>query len=220
MRVQVKYFAAARERAGREEESLVLVEGTTVRGALAALGRERAALAALFPHLRAAVNQRFVALDEALADGDELALIPPVAGGARRGVVVTDRAPSLDACVAAVRRPGAGAIVAFLGLVRDVSQGRSVERLEYEAYVEMAERTFDEIVAEIEAELPGVTLALEHRTGALVVGDIAVALAASAPHRAEAFTAARALIDRLKERSPIWKKEIGPDGATWVGLGP
>jgi molybdopterin converting factor subunit 1 len=220
MRVQVKYFAAARERAGREEEALVLDEGTTVGRALEILGRERSALSPLFPHLRAAVNQRFVGLEQPLADGDELALIPPVAGGSSLGIVVSDRAPSLDACVAAVRRPGAGAIVAFLGLVRDHSLGRTVERLEYEAYREMAERTFQDLFAEIERELPGVQLALEHRVGALAIGDIAVALAASAPHRAEAFTAARALIDRLKERAPIWKKEFGPDGAVWVGLGP
>ena len=220
MRVQVKYFAAARERAGREEETIELGEGATVETAFAALAVAHERLAPLFPHLRAAVNQRFVALTEVLHDGDELALIPPVAGGGTHAIVVTDRAPSLDACVAAVTRPGAGGVVAFLGLVRDHSQGRAVERLEYEAYREMAERTFAELIAEIEAEIPGVTLALEHRVGALVVGDIAVALAASAPHRAEAFTAARALIDRLKERAPIWKKEIGPDGATWVGLGP
>jgi MoaE-MoaD fusion protein len=220
MRVKVKYFAAARERAGREDEVIEIGDGTTVQAAFAVLGASHPALAPLFPHLRAAVNQRFVGADEVLGDGDELALIPPVAGGGVHAIIVAERAPSLDACVAAVKRPGAGGVVAFLGLVRDHSQGRAVQRLEYEAYREMAERTFAELIDELTVEIPGVTLALEHRVGALEVGDIAVALAASAPHRAEAFTAARTLIDRLKERAPIWKREIGPDGATWVGLGP
>jgi molybdopterin synthase catalytic subunit len=84
----------------------------------------------------------------------------------------------------------------------------------------MAERVFLEICVEIERDLPGVRLAIEHRTGALVVGDVAVAIAAAAPHRAEAFRACQRMIDTLKERAPIWKKEIGPDGASWVGLGP
>jgi molybdopterin synthase catalytic subunit len=95
-----------------------------------------------------------------------------------------------------------------------------VERLEYEAYGEMAEKVFRTLCDEIEAEVPGARLALEHRVGALAVGDTAVVIAAAAPHRAQAFTACRALIDRLKQRAPIWKKEIGPDGAEWVGVGP
>jgi molybdopterin synthase catalytic subunit len=221
MRVQVKYFAAARERVGREDEELELAAGTTVAAALEALAARHQALRPLLPHLRAAVNQQFVALGHSLGEGDELALIPPVAGGSDRlCAVVEDRAPSLDACVRAVTQPGAGGVVAFVGLVRDHSQGHPVERLEYEAYREMAERVFVELCDEIEREIPGARLAVEHRVGTLGIGDIAVALAASAPHRAEAFQAARALIDRLKERAPIWKKETGPDGAVWVGLGP
>jgi molybdopterin synthase catalytic subunit len=104
--------------------------------------------------------------------------------------------------------------------VRKQSHGATIDHLEYEAYGPMAVKVMAALVAEIEAELPGVRLAVEHRTGSLAVGEIAVVIAAAAPHRAEAFTACRAMIDRLKDRVPIWKKEFGDDGAVWVGLGP
>jgi len=133
---------------------------------------------------------------------------------------MVDVPPSLDRLVAAVSGRDKGGLVTFTGVVRQQSGGREVERLEYEAYAEMANKVMRELCDEIEAELPGVRLAVEHRAGKLVVGDIAVAIAAAAPHRAEAFTACRAMIDRLKQRVPIWKKEIGPDGDEWVGLGP
>ncbi|WP_437593211.1 molybdenum cofactor biosynthesis protein MoaE [Sorangium sp. So ce1000] len=123
----------------------------------------------------------------------------------------------LDELIAAVSHPGAGGIVTFLGVVRDVNEGRSVTLLEYEAYGTMAEAELERILSEIAAELPGVRVAATHRVGALRVGDVAVACAASAPHRAEAFRGCRLLIDRIKERLPIWKREHGPDGPYWVG---
>ena len=104
--------------------------------------------------------------------------------------------------------------------MRRHSAGRAVERLEYEAYPEMAEKVMRELCDQIEDEIAGARLAVEHRVGALAIGDAAVVIAASAAHRAEAFAACRALIDRLKAHVPIWKKEIGPDGTEWVGLGP
>jgi molybdopterin synthase catalytic subunit len=113
-----------------------------------------------------------------------------------------------------------GGVVTFTGVVRRVSRGVQVERLEYEAYPEMAEKVMTELCSEIESEIPGCSLAVEHRVGDLSVGEVAVVIAAAAPHRAEAFAACRAMIDRLKERVPIWKKEISPDGAEWIGLGP
>lgn len=124
---------------------------------------------------------------------------------------------SLDEAVAAVSHPGAGAIVTFLGVVRDVNEGRPVDALEYQAYVPMAKAELARIAAEIAAEIPGVRLAAVHRVGSLRVGEAAVVCAASAPHRGEAFTACRALIDRLKHRVPIWKREHGGGGAYWVG---
>ena len=124
---------------------------------------------------------------------------------------------SVDAVIAAVRHPGAGAIALFVGTVRDDSDGRPVTRLEYEAYASMAVAEMDRIARETEQRAPGVRCAIAHRTGALEVGDIAVACAASAPHRPEAFAACRRLIDEVKAHVPIWKREHGPDGPYWVG---
>jgi molybdopterin synthase catalytic subunit len=111
-------------------------------------------------------------------------------------------------------------VVTFTGVVRGQSRGRRIVRLEYEAYRPMAERTLAEIGDAIRRELPGVRLAMVHRVGRLAVGELAVVIAASAPHRAAAFDACRAAIDRLKQSVPIWKKEIADDGAEWIGLGP
>jgi molybdopterin synthase catalytic subunit len=222
-KVHVRYFAVVRERLGREEEVVELAPGVTVGAALDELARRHDAVRALRGVLRVAVNQEMCGADRVLSDGDELALIPPVAGGAgpsRHARVVAERAPSLDACIRAVSSAGMGGVVTFTGMVRDHSQGRSVVRLEYEAYPEMAEKVFDEICGEIERFFAGCRVALEHRTGNLVVGDVAVVIAVAAPHRQEAFRACHEVIDRLKARAPIWKKEIGPDGASWVGLGP
>lgn len=130
---------------------------------------------------------------------------------------VRDEPLALEEVVQAVAHSGAGATATFLGTVRDHSEGRAVTLLEYQAYASMAEREMARIGAEIEAELPGVRVAAIHRVGSLAVGEIAVVCAASAAHRDEAFAACRALIDRIKARVPIWKREHGPDGAVWVG---
>lgn len=124
---------------------------------------------------------------------------------------------SIDEVLASVRRPGAGGLATFIGVVRDESAGRAVTRLEYSAYESMAKREILRIAEEIEREIDGVRVAAMHRVGSLEVGDAAIVCAASAPHRGEAFRACRALIDRIKARVPIWKREIGPDGAAWVG---
>jgi MoaE-MoaD fusion protein len=222
MKIQVRYFAVLRERLRSDGEEIELPEGTTVGGALAALGERQEMFRGLRDRCQTAVNQTMVRQDEVLHDGDELALIPPVAGGSgeARHVRVLAEPLSLDRVVAAVASADAGGVVTFTGVVRRHSAGREVERLEYEAYREMAEKVMRQLCDEIEAEVAGARLAVEHRLGALAVGDAAVVIAASAPHRAEAFAACRALIDRLKQQVPIWKKEIGPDGAEWVGLGP
>lgn len=124
---------------------------------------------------------------------------------------------ALDELVAAVADDGAGAVATFLGVVRNHSDGLEVTLLEYHAYQSMAESELAAIVRELEAEMSGVRLACVHRIGELRVGDAAVACAASSPHRAESFEACRALIDRVKARLPIWKREHGPDGPHWVG---
>ena len=131
--------------------------------------------------------------------------------------LVTSSELSMDAAVRAVSHAGAGAIVTFAGTVRDTNDGRAVSKLEYEAYASMAEAEIGRIARDIEAEIPGVRVSVQHRTGALGVGDIAVVCAASAPHRSEAFRACRLAIDRVKESVPIWKRERREDGsAVWI----
>jgi molybdopterin synthase catalytic subunit len=220
MQIQVLYFAVFRERLGTDGESLELADGARVGDAIDALAAKHPAVAQLRGRFRVAVNQDFASDDAALKAGDELALIPPVAGGADRHSVLRADALSLDRCIAAVADPGMGGIATFTGMVRRVSRGVTVDHLEYEAYGPMAVRVMIQLCDEIEAEIAGVRLAVEHRVGRLAIGDIAVVIAAAAPHRAEAFAACRAMIDRLKDRVPIWKKEVGDDGAEWVGLGP
>jgi MoaE-MoaD fusion protein len=222
MRIHVLYFAVFRERLGTSEESLELADGATAGDAITALAAKHEPVAKLRGRFRIAVNQDFVDDAHALREGDELALIPPVAGGAAtcRHVELTDRTLSLDRCINAVRSEGMGGIATFTGMVRLHSRGTTIDHLEYEAYAPMAIKVMTELCDEIEAEIPGTRLAVEHRVGNLAIGDVAVVIAAAAPHRAEAFAACRAMIDRLKDRVPIWKKEISVDGAEWIGLGP
>ena len=130
---------------------------------------------------------------------------------------IRSEALDLAEVVTEVSHPGAGGIATFLGVVRDHNDGRAVTLLEYEAYGTMAEAELGRIMAELTQEIPGVRVAATHRVGALRVGDAAVICAASAPHRGEAFRACRELIDRIKARLPIWKREHGPDGPYWVG---
>ena len=230
MKIRVLYFAVFRDRLGRADEVVALVEGARVRDAVDVLAARHPVVAQLRGKFRVAVNEEFADDDRALADGEELALIPPVAGGADvsdhrpvspdRHVRLLDVPVSLDRCIAAVGGAERGGIVTFTGMVRRHSRGTVVDHLEYEAYGAMAVQEMTRLCGEIEAELAGTRLAVEHRVGRLAIGEIAVVIAAAAPHRAEAFAACRAMIDRLKERVPIWKKEVGEDGAEWVGLGP
>jgi molybdopterin synthase catalytic subunit len=227
MEIRVLYFAVFREKLGREHDTVALPPGARVRDAIAALSARHDGIAMLRGKFRVAVNEEFTDDDRELAEGDELALIPPVAGGvdrppaaAERHVQVLPTPLSLDRCIAAVSGAGMGGIVTFTGMVRRRSRGTLVDHLEYEAYGTMAVREMLRLCDEIEAEIANTKLAVEHRVGRLEIGEIAVVIAAAAPHRAEAFTACRAMIDRLKERVPIWKKEVGDDGAAWVGLGP
>lgn len=220
MRVRLLYFAAARERTGCARETLELPgDAWTVKGLLEVLTQKHAALGPLLPHLRVAVDQRFVDLSTPLVEDGEVALIPPVAGGSGRFQVL--EAPlRLDEVVRVVSGPGRGGVVTFTGAVRNQSHGKIVTRLEYEAYAPMAERVFAQIADEVAARWPQTELAISHRVGTLVPGDLAVVIAAAAPHRKEAFLACEHAIDRLKEDAPIWKREVFEDGAVWVGLGP
>jgi molybdopterin synthase catalytic subunit len=133
---------------------------------------------------------------------------------------IRSEALSVDEAIAAVKHASAGGIALFLGVVRDHNQGKPTSLLEYDAYVSMAERELARITQEIEAELPEARVFAVHRTGELRIGELAVICAASAPHREQAFQACRALIERIKQRLPIWKREHGPDGAHWVNWEP
>jgi molybdopterin synthase catalytic subunit len=141
----------------------------------------------------------------------------PVQAGSQATPRIRAEPLALDELLREVSHAGAGGIATFLGVVRDHNEGRAVTLLEYEAYGTMAEAELGRILGEIAAEIPGVRVAATHRVGALQVGDAAVMCAASAPHRGEAFRACRELIDRIKARLPIWKREHGPEGPYWVG---
>jgi molybdopterin synthase catalytic subunit len=225
MAVNVLYFAAAREAAGLSREALSPPPATVaeLRKALAAA---HPALARILPRCRIAVDQAFATDETALRDGAEVALVPPVAGGApaaseaaRAVYRVVDRPLALSEVVDAVAGNARGGLVTFTGNVRDVSHGRRVVRLEYEAYPAMAERTLAAIGAEVKRE-HGAEVAIVHRVGVLQPGDAAVVIACAAPHRTPAFRACEACIERLKQDVPIWKREVFEDGTEWVGMGP
>jgi|SRR5580698_1092083 molybdopterin converting factor subunit 1 len=227
MKVDVLYFAVLRERIRLDHETVELASGARVRDARAVIAARHPSVAALLPQVQIAVNRAVATDAQALAEDDELAFLPPVAGGAGGSagpppppVRISAEPVTIDAAVEAIAGGDAGAVVTFAGIVRRRGHHLpDVVRLEYEAYREMAEAVLGEIAGEIEREWPGVRIAIHHRIGALSVGEAAVAIAAAAQHRAPAFEACRAAIDRLKLRAPIWKKEIGESGEAWVGLG-
>lgn len=217
MKVRIRLFASYREAAGVGELHVDLADGATVEDAVAAVtGRFPSIAPQGGGTLVAARNREYVALDARLTDGDEVALIPPVSGGADSRILVTPTALSVDAAIAAVRGDDTGGIVVFLGTVRDHSRGKRVQHLEYEAYPEMAEAKLAEIAGRLEGIHAPLRMALHHRIGDLSIGEIAVVVVAAAPHRDAAFRAARAAIDELKEAVPIWKKEHTDDGAIWI----
>jgi MoaE-MoaD fusion protein len=217
MRVLVRLFASYREAAGVGRMELELPPGATVKDAIASILKDHPLIAG-GRQVVIAKNHDYVTPDEPLADGDEVALIPPVSGGATTvaPIAVSPSALSLDDVLAAVRDSGFGGIVVFLGTVRDRSRGKRVTHLEYEAYAEMAETKMREIAQRLETKHAPLRLVMHHRVGDLAIGDIAVIVAAGAPHRDAAFSAARAAIDELKTVVPIWKKEHSDDGAVWI----
>jgi len=200
MLVRVRLFAQLRERHGAPVLELDLPEGARVADAIAAVGD----LAEGLP-LVMAVNREYADEDVTLRAADELALVPPVSGGEPTALHwrVTDQPLSLDALAARVADPRAGAVVTFSGTTRDV------DYLDYEAYAEMAEAELERIVRAVAAEHELLAAAAEHRTGRVARGEASVIVAASAPHRPEAFLGARALIDTIKAQLPIWKREEG-----------
>lgn len=219
VQIHVLYFGVLRERFARNEEKIVLPEGAASGDAIDQILIDKRDLGGVLRFIKIAVNEDLVDRDRILIDGDVLALIPPIAGGSDPYCRLSDQPLKLDDVYHAVLDPGQGAVVTFVGMVRDHNAGKQVIQIEYEAYATMVIKNLTDIVRRCEASAPDVRVAVAHRTGVLKVGDTAVIIAASAPHRAEAFEAARTCIELIKKETPIWKKEFSPEGDEWVGLG-
>jgi molybdopterin synthase catalytic subunit len=206
--VSIRLFAGLRERAGWSRREVEAASVADVWPALD-LGDEPDGL--LY-----AVNKEYAPRDRALADGDEVALIPPVSGGA---FLLSAEPLSLDRVVDEVRSDEAGAIATFTGTTRVHSRGRTVTHLDYEAYEGMAERVMAEIAEGLLERYDLTGIAIHHRVGRVSIGDTSVLIAVSAPHRQDALAACKDAIDELKERVPLWKKEVYEGGEEWIGRG-
>lgn len=213
MKIEVQLFAILRERAGQSSIELELAGDATVGDAIRSLSESNGRLAEALEKIDVvmAVNHEYAPIEQVLREGDELALVPPVSGGAGPiQVEITESELSLDHAVGFVTVPEAGAVVTFSGITREV------EKLEYEAYRPMAEKKILAICEETMRRHKVLRLAVQHRVGTVPLSHSSVVVAASSGHRPDAFAAAREIIDRLKEQVPIWKKEIDSDRESWV----
>jgi MoaE-MoaD fusion protein len=209
--VRVRLFAGLRERAGAGSVDIELPDGAVVGDLWPVLG-----LGDEPPGLLYALNREYADAKATLSAGDEVAVIPPVSGGA---FALSDEPLSLDAAVSEVRTDDAGAIATFVGTTRARSRGRSVLHLEYEAYEGMAEGVMAELAASLKAKYDLCDIAIHHRVGRVDIGETSVVIAVSAPHRADALSACRDAIDELKVSVPLWKKEVYEGGEEWIGRG-
>lgn len=222
MRIKLRYFALWREALGRAEEEREVAAGTTAGALCDELAAGEPRLAAMRGATMLMVNQEYVPAGTPLRDGDEVVFVPPVSGGAEGAepaplFKVVEEPLDVNEVIRAVADPGAGAIVSFIGTVRDHSLGKGVTALDYEAYPAAAEKMLARIGAEIEERWGLRHVAAIHRVGHLTPGEASVVIAVAAPHRAAAFEACEYVIVRLKEIVPIWKKEAYTDGAVWIG---
>jgi molybdopterin synthase catalytic subunit len=212
MEVTVRLFAGLRERAGFAERRLEVPDGATVADVWPGLGLgEREPEGLLY-----AVNREYAGRGQQLGAGDEVALIPPVSGGAFR---LTGEPIDVAAVLAEVADERAGAVASFVGTTRVHSRGRTVHHLDYEAYAGMAEQAMAEIAEELGRRYDLCAVAITHRVGRVEIGEASVAIAVSAPHRRDALAACRDAIDTLKETVPLWKKEVYEGGEEWIGRG-
>jgi molybdopterin synthase catalytic subunit/molybdopterin converting factor small subunit len=209
MTVTVKLFAGLRESAGWAQRELDGV--ACVADVWAALG-----LGAEPPGLLYAVNREYAQPDRELADGDEVALIPPVSGGDFK---LSEQPLDLLAPVHEVHSDEAGAVATFVGTTRVHSRGRTVTHLDYEAYPEMAEQMMERLAESLQQKYELCAVAIHHRVGRVGIGEPSVAIAISAPHRQDALAACREAIDTLKQTIPLWKKEVYEGGEEWIGRG-
>jgi molybdopterin synthase catalytic subunit len=206
--VRIRLFAGLRERAGWTQRE---IDATTVADVWPALDLGDEPNGLLY-----AVNKEYATRDHVLADGDEVALIPPVSGGA---FLLSDEPLSLDRVVDEVRSDEAGAIATFTGTTRVHSRDRVVTHLDYEAYEGMAERVMAEIADALHARYELCAVAIHHRVGRVGIGETSVVIAVSSAHRQAALAACKDAIDELKERVPLWKKEVYEGGEQWIGQG-
>ncbi|MGH2792801.1 MAG: molybdenum cofactor biosynthesis protein [Actinomycetota bacterium] len=219
MKVHVRLWGGLAEAAGFTEDALELEDGAVAGDVLDLIASRAPRLERYRTATRIAVNAEIADGGLALADGDEVSLLPPVAGGSDDDRVAIVPGP-LDAArsIAAVSTPASGGIGVFVGIVRETNDGMAVAEIDYTAYEEMAIKEIRGVIAEARERWPLHRVAVEHSAGRLRVGEASVVVAVSAAHRAEAIEACRYVIDGLKERAPIWKQEFGPDGTRWVNL--
>lgn len=225
MRIRLVAFASAADALGVGETEIELPDGADVARLRSELEARHPEVAALWSRLAVAVDGEIAGPETALPDGAEVALLPPVSGGsaeavteapARPRAALTDEPIRVEEAVAAVAAPSRGAVLVFLGTVRDHHRGRAVERLTYSAYRTMAEERLLRIVRELEAAGEDLRLAVVHRLGEVPAGEASVAIAAASPHRAAAYDASRQALERLKREVPIWKREHYAGGeAAW-----
>jgi molybdopterin synthase catalytic subunit/molybdopterin converting factor small subunit len=211
VRIVVKLFAGLRERAATAERELELDSGARVSDVWAPLDLGEEPEGLLY-----AVNREYASPERRLSEGDEVALIPPVSGGAFR---LTGDPIDIDTVIAEVADERAGAIATFLGTTRIESRGRTVVHLEYQAYEGMAEKVMAEIAETLAERYELCKLAITHRIGRVGIGETSVAIAVSAPHREHALAACKEAIDTLKVDVPLWKKEVYEGGEEWIGRG-
>ncbi|TMG33014.1 MAG: hypothetical protein E6H93_02695 [Chloroflexi bacterium] len=219
MNVRVVLFAKPRELVGQPNLELALPAGATAADAWSQLS-SRYDLGPLPRSFRCAVNSEYAGWNDPLKEGDELAVIPPVSGGAigeRHGLVALREEPLDPAAIAdRIRSIDEGALVVFEGIVRAHSRGKQVRALVYEAYGSMAQKQMEQLADEARRRWSILDLTVVHRTGTLQVGEISVVIAVTASHRGEAFDACEWLIDELKHTVPIWKKEVYTEGEAWI----
>jgi MoaE-MoaD fusion protein len=220
MKIRLLAFASASDAVGGSELELELPEGATIGDLKARLERDHAALAGLWNRVAVAVDGELAPDRTVLADGVEVALLPPVSGGsggsAASRVEITEGALDADEVASRVAGSDCGAVVLFVGTVRDRHGGRRVERLAYSAYRPMALDRMRRIAGELEGSFSGTRVALVHRLGTLEPGVASVVIAVASPHRGAAYEASRLALERLKAEVPIWKREHYAGGeAAW-----
>jgi len=212
VQVTVKLFAGLRERAGYGERKLELPDGSELGDVWPALGLGGGEPVGLLY----ALNREYAPRESKLEENDEVALIPPVSGGAFR---LSIEPLDLAEVVAEVADDRAGGIATFLGTTRVESRGRTVVHLQYEGYEGMAEQVMADIATELRARYDLVEIAMHHRIGRVGIGETSVAIAVSAAHRHDALCACHEAIDALKQLVPLWKKEVYEGGEEWIGRG-